>query len=142
MKLFNAYHKYELAAHTLKFIKLMRVQFEEGSYLLVFRNRDTQPKRIRFSSYIQFIETKQLVAGGKTPLETMVEQSDQLVVELRNAMLQHTEDLTETASHARMHRDSFDRQLTYTILETALVVLANGIQLYYIRRLFESKHVV
>jgi hypothetical protein len=41
-----------------------------------------------------------------------------------------------------MHRDSFARQLSYTILEAALVVLANIIQLYYIRRLFETKHVV
>lgn len=74
-----------------------------------------------------------------TPLEQMVSQTNKLTGDLRHMMKQHTEDLMETATHARMHRDSFSRQLTYTILETALVLLANAVQLYYIRRLFESK---
>lgn len=42
MQIHNIYHRYEISSQTMMYVKLIRAQFEEGSYLIIFRNRVTR----------------------------------------------------------------------------------------------------
>lgn len=54
----------------------------------------------------------------------------------------HNEDLIEMTKHVGSHRDSLQKQLFYTILETLLILTANLVQLLYIRQLFNGKNII